>query len=88
MSDDDTTDTDVEKKQFISSDSEAVPNNITQFQKLLKLQIAPSIPARYVLAIIGFFGFTIDYALRINLSMAIIDMVSNYMQFHCLLESV
>ena len=36
----------------------------------------PCIPARYILAIMGFFGFVNVYALRVNLSMAIIEMVN------------
>lgn len=35
---------------------------------------APCLPARYILMIIGFIGLALDYALRINLSIAIIDM--------------
>ena len=37
----------------------------------------PCIPARYVLAIMSFFGFVNVYALRVNLSMAIVPMVNN-----------
>ena len=37
----------------------------------------PCIPARYVLAIMGFLGFVNVYALRVNLSMAIVPMVNN-----------
>lgn len=37
----------------------------------------PWIPARYVLAIMGFLGFVNVYALRVNLSMAIVVMVNN-----------
>ena len=39
--------------------------------------IFPFIPARYMLAIMGFLGFVNVYALRINLSMAIIAMVNS-----------
>ena len=37
----------------------------------------PWIPARYVLAVVSFLGFFIVYALRVNLSMAIVTMVNN-----------
>ena len=36
----------------------------------------PCIPARYVLAVMSFLGFVNVYALRVNLSMAIVDMVN------------
>lgn len=39
--------------------------------------MCPCIPARYVLAIIGFLGFVNVYALRVNLSMAILEMVND-----------
>ena len=44
---------------------------------LWRRDLCPSIPARYVLAIIGFLGFVNVYALRVNLSMAIVEMVNN-----------
>ena len=77
MSDTDN-ESDVEKKQFITSeDEDSTSDKYNPLQKLLRLQIAPAcIRARYVLVIIGFIGLSIDYALRINLSMAIINMVS------------
>ena len=44
---------------------------------LWHLDLFPCIPARYMLAIMGFLGFVNVYALRINLSMAIIAMVNS-----------
>lgn len=37
-----------------------------------------SIPRRYVVAVMAFFGFCNVYALRVNLSVAIVAMTSNY----------
>ena len=45
-------------------------------KRLWRRDLVPFIPARYVLAIMGFLGFVNVYALRINLSMAIIAMVN------------
>ena len=47
------------------------------FQRLWRKDLAPSVPARVVLALMGFIGFVNVYALRINLSMAIVVMVNN-----------
>lgn len=37
----------------------------------------PCLPARYILAVMSFLGFVIVYALRVNLSMAIVSMVNS-----------
>ena len=42
--------------------------------RLRSLDICPKIPARFVLAILGFLGLTNVYALRVNLSVAIVQM--------------
>jgi ACS family sodium-dependent inorganic phosphate cotransporter-like MFS transporter 5 len=44
---------------------------------LWRQDCCPCIPARYVLAVMGFLGFVNVYALRVNLSMAIIKMVNS-----------
>ena len=41
---------------------------------VFRLQLCPWIPARYVLAIFGYLGFFNIYALRVNLSVAIVQM--------------
>lgn len=45
-------------------------------KELFRQDCLPCIPARYVLAFMSFFGFVNVYALRVNLSMAIIKMVN------------
>ena len=74
-----------EKKSFIQTDPDSVGSTRdvakkncfkSSIAKTLRLDIAPCIPARYVLLVVGFWTFTVDYTLRVNLSMAIIDMVS------------
>ena len=45
-------------------------------KELWRQDCCPCIPARYILAIMGFWGFVNVYALRVNLSMAIIEMVN------------
>ncbi len=56
-------------------------NRKKQWNKTIRdlwhLDLFPCIPARYMLAIMGFLGFVNVYALRINLSMAIIAMVNS-----------
>ena len=42
----------------------------------------PWIPARYVLAVMSFLGFVNVYALRVNLSMALVVMVNNTEDAH------
>ena len=46
----------------------------TSFQRLRRVDIFPWIPARYSLAILSFLGFFNVYALRVNLSVAIVQM--------------
>ena len=36
----------------------------------------PCFPARYILSLMGFFGFVIVYALRVNMSVAVVAMTS------------
>ena len=43
---------------------------------LWRRDLFPVMPARYVLAIMGFLGFFNVYTLRVNLSMAIVAMVN------------
>ena len=71
-----------ENKSFIQTDPDSARDTAKNscfrsvIVKALRLDIVPCIPARYVLLVLGFLTFTVDYTLRINLSMAIIDMVS------------
>ncbi len=44
------------------------------YLRLWRRDYAPAIPARYVLAFMSFLGFCNVYALRVNLSMAIVEM--------------
>ena len=46
-------------------------------RKIWLYDMLPCIPARYVIVIISFLGFVNVYALRINLSMAIVKMVNS-----------
>ena len=45
--------------------------------RLWRLSLAPCIPARYTLAVLSFLGFVNVYALRVNLSVAIVEMVNS-----------
>ena len=47
------------------------------FKKAWRRDYCPCVPARYTLAIMSFLGFVVLYALRVNLSMAIVIMVNN-----------
>ncbi|KAF0310608.1 putative inorganic phosphate cotransporter [Amphibalanus amphitrite] len=42
-----------------------------------KYQLLPCLPWRYAIAIVGLFGFASGYAMRVNMSVAIVKMVSN-----------
>ncbi len=44
------------------------------YLRLWRRDYCPALPARYVLAIMSFLGFCNVYALRVNLSMAIVEM--------------
>ncbi len=61
-----------------SNNNNGDPNSIADSLKALwHRDLVPFIPARYVLAMMGFLGFVNVYALRINLSMAIVAMVNS-----------
>lgn len=68
-----------EKSQFMAShhhdnDSEVAACNSWETAVCSSYDWAPCIPARYILVVMGFIGLSLDYALRINLSIAIIGM--------------
>ena len=46
-------------------------------ERLWRWSPAPCIPARYTLAVLSFLGLMNVYALRINLSVAIVEMVNS-----------
>ena len=53
------------------------PQHPTRSRGCLKKDYFPCIPARYVLAIMISIGFAIVYGLRVNLSVAIVQMVNS-----------
>lgn len=66
------------KERCISASPEKEELGHWEAAKMLWHQdCCPCLPARYILAVMSFFGFVIVYALRVNLSMAIVAMVSN-----------
>ena len=70
-----------EKKPLLSTVNNDGHNDgqnslIVSLKGLWYRDLVPFIPARYVLAMMGFLGFVNVYALRINLSMAIVAMVN------------
>ena len=50
--------------------------------RLRRIDACPWIPARYVLAILSFLGFFNVYALRVNLSVAIVEMDNSTATLH------
>ena len=52
-------------------------NEQDKAQSFLQTDCFPWVPARYVIVIIGALGFVNVYALRVNLSMAIVRMVNS-----------
>jgi len=58
------------------SDTEDLLDNHQTETTFTILGLGSNIPARYVIAIWAFFGFFCLYALRVNLSVAIVAMVS------------
>ena len=44
------------------------------YRRIWRKDLCPFVPARYALAIMSFLGFVNVYALRVNLSMAIVEM--------------
>lgn len=61
---------------FKEKEEEENISNWAALKELWRTDCLPCIPARYVLAFITFFGFVNVYALRVNLSMAIVEMVN------------
>ena len=59
-----------------------LPQKPTGSRGCLKRDYFPCIPARYVLAIMLSLGFTIVYGLRVNLSVAIVQMVNGTATVH------
>jgi len=55
---------------------------LIQSRSLLKKNYCPCIPARYILAAMSCLGFTIVYALRVNLSVAIVQMDNDTATVH------
>ena len=55
---------------------------LIQSRSFLKKNYCPCIPARYVLAAMSSLGFTIVYALRVNLSVAIVQMDNDTATVH------
>ncbi len=60
-----------EQERFTASPEPDLP---PLFLRLWRRDYCPDLPARYVLAIMSFLGFCNVYALRVNLSMAIVEM--------------
>ena len=70
---------DDEKELLLSSELGLSGGGTSQRRKhaLSRCNCCRWLPARYVLAIMGFLGFCNVYALRVNLSMAIVMMVND-----------
>ena len=49
----------------------------SRLARLLCVDCLPCVPARYILALVSCLGFVQVYALRVNLSVAIVQMVNN-----------
>ena len=79
MTDDETRD-DEDKIPLIenASDIDGEPERPRSLpERLWRRSPAPCIPARYSLAVLSFLGFMNTFALRINLSVAIVEMVNS-----------
>lgn len=64
-----------ERRALLSSTKEL--STTDSIRRLWHTDWCPWIPARYVLAVMSFLGFVNVYALRVNLSMALVVMVNN-----------
>lgn len=60
-----------EKKKLLDSPR---PDSPPLYLRLWRRDYLPAVPARYILALMSFLGFCNVYALRVNLSMAIVEM--------------
>ena len=77
MTDDETRD-DEDKIPLIENASDGEPERPRSLpERLWRRSPAPCIPARYSLAVLSFLGLMITFALRINLSVAIVEMVNS-----------
>ena len=69
----------MENKPLLPALSHDTPSISSRCMKILCFKCLPHccLPARYLMAITGFFGFVIVFALRVNLSMALVVMVNS-----------
>ena len=65
-----------EKQPFLPSDNDVSSSGRWSVRSLWYADLLPIMPARYMLAIMGFLGFFNVSALAVNLSMAIVAMVN------------
>ena len=67
-----------EQKKYASKDDEMLLTLESKTPKTEKCDwYCPCLPKRYLIAILAFFGMVNTYAMRLDLSVAIIDMVEN-----------
>ena len=81
---------DEKKKTPLLAEGDRLSTDFLSIRALWRTDVFPFLPARYVLAIMGFLGFFNVYALRVNLFMTIVAMVnesadpsSNLVRAHC-----
>ena len=62
------------QKEMVSVNADRRRGSESTFQRLRRVDVFPWMPARYALAVLSFLGFFNVYALRVNLSVAIVQM--------------
>ncbi len=66
-----------EKQCLLQQLAKSSNSNQKKARHFWHYDVLPCLPARYVVVVITFWGFVNVYALRTNLSMAIVAMVNN-----------
>ncbi len=66
-----------EKEHLLSKSTPEIPNNKSGWRQYWSYDCVPFIPARYTLALVSCLGFINVYALRVNLSVAIVQMANS-----------
>lgn len=64
------------EKDYLISSGRRSPRGSNLVTRVWRHDCLPCLPARYVLAVMGFLGFINVYTLRVNLSVAIVRMVN------------
>ena len=72
----------MEESREMASLNDGRRSELSAVQRVCQADMCPWIPARYSLAILSFLGFFNVYALRVNLSVAIVQMDNSTAQHY------